>query len=233
MKLAVKVHQYWEDLRNLSMPDKNIFQLEIKSIKKLLGPGLLLDVGCGDGEATKEYARVKNLRAAGIDYSASRLKLARKNYPGIKFITADLTKKLPPAKYDYIVSQRFLINLESWAQQKQIIVKLKSCLKPRGKLILCEGSQQGTKALDEFRAKFKLAPISVRWHNVFLDDQKLIKLGFKLAGGFGGYFLLTRGIRPYFDQGLNWNCQFNRWAAKINLPNNFSRLKIWQYEAKN
>ena len=114
-----------------------------------------------------------------------------------------------------------------------MIAKLLSCLKPKGKLILCEGSQQGARKLDDFRAKFKLAPISVRWHNVFLDDQKLTRLGFKLIGGFGGYFLLTRGVRPYFDQDLNWNCRFNRLAAKINLPHDFSRLKIWQYEAKN
>lgn len=215
------------------MPDKNILKLEIRSIKKLLGPGRLLDVGCGDGEATKIYSQIKNLKTVGIDYSAARIKSARKNCPGIKFISADLTKKMPPGKYDYIISQRFLINLESWSQQKQVITKLINCLKPKGKLILCEGSLQGTKTLDEFRAKFKLAPISVRWHNVFLDDQKLINLGFKLVDGFGGYFLLTRGIRPYFDQDLNWNCRFNRQAAKINLPADFSRLKIWQYEAKN
>ena len=41
MKQAVKVRQYWENLQNLSMPDKNILGLEIQAIKKLLGPGLL------------------------------------------------------------------------------------------------------------------------------------------------------------------------------------------------
>ena len=113
----------------------------------------MLDVGCGDGEATKAYSQVKNLKTTGIDYSAERLKLARKNYPGIKFIIADLTKKLPPQKYDYIVSQRFLINLESWAQQKQMIAKLLSCLKPKGKLIFVRGQSTGSQEVRRFQGK--------------------------------------------------------------------------------
>ena len=66
---------------------------------------------------------------------------------------------------------------------------------------------------------------------VLRDDDNLLKLGFKLVGGFGGYFLLTRGIRPFFDQSLNWDSLFNRLAKKISLPVNYSRLKVWQYEA--
>lgn len=214
------------------MPDKYAVQLEVKAIKKQLGPGNMLDVGCGEGENTQKFSQIRGIMVTGIDYSQNRLKLARKNCPRIKFITADLTKKLPPTKYDYIVSQRFLINLPNWQQQKQVISHLINSLKPKGKLILCEGSLQGVKKLDDFRAKFKLAPIPIRWHNTFIDDNNLQKFGFKLIDGFGGYFLLTRGIRPFFDQDLNWNSRFNRLAAKISLPVKYSRIKIWQFIKK-
>lgn len=233
MKSTTKIHQYWDNLKNLSMPDRYLFQLEINIIKSLLDSGKLLDVGCGDGEATAVYAQNRNITATGIDFSAARLKVARHRYPQIKFFYYDLTQKKPRGKYDYIISQRFLINLVTWSQQKKVIKNLIDHLSPRGKLILCEGSLQGAKSLNQFRGKLHLKPIPIRWHNVFIDDNNLLKLGFKLIGGFGGYFLLTRGVRPYFDSQTDWHCVFNRLATKVNLPVDFSRLKVWQYEVKN
>lgn len=215
------------------MPDDYLFKAETAKIKKLLGSGKLLDVGCGEGRATYTYSQIPGLIVQGIDYANNRLRVARRNYPRIKFITADLTKKLPAAKYDYIVSQRFLINLANWQQQSTVIKRLLKLLLPKGKLILCEGSLQGVKRLNVFRSKLALKYIPVRWHNVFIDDNKLIRLGFKCLGGFGGYFLLTHGVRPFFDQQTEWKCKFNQLAVNIEMPAEYSRLKIWQYEAQN
>ena len=233
MSFTAKVHRYWEDVKNESMPDRYLLDLEIRIIKKLLGPGKLLDVGCGEGEGSYAYSQVKGINVTGIDYAKNRLNVARKKYKRIKFIHLDVTKKSNLGKYDYIISQRFLINLASWKEQKRVINNLIKNLRPGGKLILSEGSLQGSKKLDQFRTKLKLVPIPIRWHNVFIDDYNLTKMGFKLIGGFGGYFLLTRGIRPYFDSNLNWNCEFNRLAKNVSLPSKYSRIKIWQYETKN
>ena len=106
-------------------------------------------------------------------------------------------------------------------------------LKVGGRLILCEGSQQGVKELNKFRNQLNLKPIPVRWHNLFIDDDKLEKEGFKLVDGMGGYFLLTRGVRPYFDKKLNWDCEFNRLASKIKMSTKYSRLKLWLFENEN
>lgn len=231
MSFTAKKRQYWENVKNESMPDKYILKLEINLIKKCLGPGKLLDVGCGEGDCTFAYSQTKGVKASGIDYANNRLNLARKKYQKIKFYHFDLTKKPSLGKYDYIVSQRFLINLANWKEQKRVIDHLINCLNPGGKLILCEGSLQGVKTLNQFRAKLKLEPIPIRWHNVFINDVNLVKIGFKLIGGFGGYFLLTRGVRPFFDQTLNWNSRFNRIAKNILLPVKYSRTKVWQYEA--
>lgn len=232
MNLAAQQYQYWNDLSHPSMPDKIYVNLEVEAIKRCLGPGKVLDVGCGDGENTQKFSRIKGITVTGIDYATNRLKLAKDKCPRVKFFTADLTQKLLLEKYDYIVSQRFLINLESWEQQKQVIINLINSLKKHGKLVLCEGSLQGNKTLNQFRAKFKLEPIPIRWHNVFIDDNNLAKLGFKLIDGFGGYFLLTRGVRPYFDHDLNWDSQFNNLAKSISLPTKYSRIKVWKYTKK-
>ena len=211
------------------MPDKHLVALEVQAIKKQLSPGKLLDVGCGEGENTRKFSQIKGIKIIGVDFAQNRVKLARKECPNVKFIEADLTKPLNLGKFHYIVSQRFLINLPNWNQQKKVIHNLKKHLKPQGKLILCEGSIQGVKSLNDLRGKFKLEPIPICWHNVFIDDSNLIKKGFKLVDDFSGYFLFTRVARPFFDKDLNWNCTFNRFARDISLPIGCSRQKVWLF----
>lgn len=229
MNFATKQKRYWNDLTHESMPDKYYVDLEVKAIKKLLGPGKILDIGCGDGENTKKYAKIKGAIITGVDYSPNRIHKAEKENPKIKFLCIDVSKENLPDRYDYIISQRFLINLPNWQQQKQVIKKLINCLNPKGKLILCEGSIQGDQELNQFRAQLKLNPIPIHWHNRFINDEKLKAMGFKLMAHFGGFFLLTRGVRPFFDHDLNWNNRFNRLAKNIILPEKFSRIKVWQY----
>src|SRR6266576_3192038 len=47
--------------------------------------------------------------------------------------------------------------------------------KPGGRLLMLEGSKQGMDSLNEFRAAFGLNPIPVKWHNLFFDDEVLIR----------------------------------------------------------
>jgi SAM-dependent methyltransferase len=145
--------------------------------------------------------------------------------------------------YDVVVTQRFLINLMEWDLQRRVITRLVSLLKPGGRLLMLEGSQPGVDELNRFRAACGLPPIPVRWHNRFFDDceiqQFVADSGWKLKAveGLGGYFLLTRGVRPLLDSVLNWDCEFNRIAASPGLgelgafdSHRFSRLKLWVIE---
>jgi len=225
-----KTRKHWDDKNNPSMQDKYLFKIEVKLIKKQLGPGKILDVGCGEGEGILAYSKIKGVIIEGIDYSETRLQMAKTICPHVKFQQIDLLKKYKLDKYDYIISQRFLINLKNWQQQRKVIRGLIALLKPNGKLILLEGSKQGSIELNKFRKKINLEPIPIRWHNQFIDDNNLLKEGFSLTDGLGGYFLLTRGIRPYFDKKLNWDCNFNRLASKINMDIKYSRLKLWIYK---
>jgi len=144
--------------------------------------------------------------------------------------------------YDIVISQRFLINLMDWSLQSKVILGLISMIKPKGRLIMLEGSKQGVNSLNQFRAAWGLDPIPVKWHNLFFDDNVLKKFmqqhGHNLVekDGLGTYFLLTRGIRPTLDKELNWNCEFNRLAATkrmedlLGFGTRFSRLKLWVFE---
>lgn len=241
------VLDYWNREEVESMYDKHLLKAEINLIKSWIPSGVkVLDAGCGEGEGTLEYARVAGTIHAA-DFSETRLRKAADRLAGVRNVQFRHVNFLGcctlDADYDVVISQRFVINLMKWEEQRRVIANLISLLKPAGRLLMLEGSQQGVDELNRFRAVCGLTPIPVKWHNRFFDDEEMRAFvgekGLKLAAtdGLGGYFLLTRGVRPMLDTDLNWDCEFNRVAASAALrdlrafdPVRFSRLKLWVIE---
>lgn len=241
------VLEYWDKDDVESMYDKNLLEAEIQLIKNQLRPNTkILDAGCGEGEGTLEYAKIFNSTIHAVDFSDVRLKKARERLKGFDNITFKKVDFLEEYNldndFDFIISQRFLINLMEWRNQSKVLLDLMSRLKIDGKLLLLEGSLRGVEELNNFRSIIGLDPISVRWHNLFFDDELLLtfmnKNGFKLIDikGLGSYFFLTRGIKPFFDKKLEWDSEFNKIAATnemektLDLGLKFSRLKLWVFQ---
>jgi SAM-dependent methyltransferase len=239
-----EVLKYWEQYDVESMYDKFLINAEINLIKSLLTPGSrILDAGCGEGEGTLQYADVPNVVIHAVDFSETRLKKAKEttqNTNNIIFKKVDfLNDYTLDSDFDTIISQRFLINLMEWKLQKKVINDLMNHLKPGGKLLMFEGSEEGTSELNALRELFGLPPIPVKWHNLFFNDKKLsdfiLSQGHEICDiyGLGEYFFLTRGIRPYFDKNLNWDSEFNKISTDgetrnlLNFNTKFSRLKLW------
>ena len=242
-----KIMEYWNRDEVESMYDKNLLNAEIRLIKKrVTSNSKILDAGCGEGEGTIEYSKIPDSFVHAVDFSDKRLEKATERLKNVKNVLIQKVDFLGDYSlrndYDYIVSQRFLINLMEWELQSKVILNLMSMLKPCGKLLMLEGSQQGVKELNDFRSLWGLEPISVKWHNLFFDDDKLKVFmndkGFTLLeqDGLGSYFLLTRGIRPVLDKDLNWESKFNEIAAQssiedlLNIGLKFSRLKLWVFQ---
>jgi SAM-dependent methyltransferase len=238
---------YWEKDNIESMYDKNLLNAEIRIIKANLQPNSkILDAGCGEGEGTYEYSKIPEVIIHAADFSEVRLKKAAGRLiesENVQLKKIDfLSRYSLDDDYDFIISQRFLINLMEWRLQSKVLSDFMQRLKPGGKLILLEGSQIGVDELNCFRALWGLEPISVKWHNLFFDDNVLISFmkqnRFELIDqkGLGSYFLLTRGIKPNIDKELSWNCEFNRISATekieeiLNVGLKFSRLKLWVFE---
>lgn len=242
-----EVLDYWNDSEVESMYDKHLLEAEIQLLLKHIREGAkILDAGCGEGEGTLAYSSIPQTIVHAVDFSETRLQKARERLAERSNVTCKQVDFLREYEldrdYDIIVSQRFLINLMEWQLQQSVLLDLSSMLKPEGKLLMLEGSRQGVDALNQFRVAFGLRPIEVKWHNLFFDDQALIDFmtqnGFRLLveDGLGSYFLLTRGVRPVFDQTLNWDSDFNRLAATeriealLGLGSKFSRLKLWVFQ---
>lgn len=242
-----EVLDYWNDNAVESMYDKNLLTAEIRLLHKHIPEGSkILDAGCGEAEGTLAYSHVAGTVVHAADFSETRLQKARERLAQRANVICKKIDFLGEYEldhdYDIVVSQRFLINLMEWSLQQKVLLNLVKMLKPGGRLLLLEGSQQGVDSLNEFRAALGLDPIPVKWHNLFLDDRALVNFmsahGQKLLeeDGLGTYFLLTRGVRPLLDQGLNWDCEFNNLAAAektadlLALGARFSRLKLWVFQ---
>jgi len=239
-----EILKYWEQEDTESMYDKYLINAEIRLIKSNLTPySKILDAGCGEGEGTLEYSKIEGTSIYAADFSNTRLKKAKKLVGKKKNILFRKIDFLGNYKldndFDFIISQRFLINITDWELQKKVICDLMNLLTPNGKLLMLEGYQDGVDELNNLRAIFGLNPINVKWHNLFFNNSNLFKFitnaGYKIENefGLGEYFFLTRGIRPYFDTTLNWNVEFNSIASRQDIMNlialntKFSRLKLW------
>lgn len=242
-----QVLAYWNEPAVESMYDKHLLRAEIELLRKHIPEGSkILDAGCGEAEGTLVYSSIPRTTLHAVDFSETRLQKARERLAGRENVTCKQVDFLGNYEldhdYDVVISQRFLINLMEWEKQQQVLLDLISLLKPRGQLLLLEGSQQGVDSLNQFRAALGLEPVPVKWHNLFFDDRALVDFmsshRYRLVNedGLGTYFLLTRGIRPVFEKTLNWDSDFNRMAAAertdelLRLGTKFSRLKLWIFQ---
>ncbi len=241
-----EVLEYWNQDEVESMYDKHLINLEIELIRKKIKPGSkILDAGCGEGEGTIVYSSIPDATIHAVDFSETRLKKAGQRLAGKTNVTLKHVDFLGDYKldqdYDFVISQRFLINLMEWDLQKKVIFGLMKMLKPGGTLIMFEGCADGVNELNNFRGIYGMEPIPVKWHNLFFDNAKLISAmkenKFELTDedGLGDYFLLTRGIRPYLDSNLDWDNEFNKISStqafrdSLQLKDRFSRIKLWAF----
>ncbi len=157
-------------------PDHFYRELEIREIiKHLREDERVLDVGCGNGYSTNCFAKAVDAAYIGVDYSEKMIEEASDANLGIPFVVGDvrdIPKHLGLA--DTIISERCLINLKDWEEQKAAILEMKRCLKPGGRIILVENFQDGLDNLNTLRSRFDLYEIGVRWHNRYLYMENFI-----------------------------------------------------------
>jgi ubiquinone/menaquinone biosynthesis C-methylase UbiE len=108
-------------------PDRNQRLLEIEIALSYLPRGMrVLDVSCGNGFSTAIFARHAS-HVVGIDYAESMIARAQRDFghlPNVEFQLQDvLNLDLSAANFDVVVSQRCLINLLSWEDQQQSIIR--------------------------------------------------------------------------------------------------------------
>lgn len=187
--------------------DKNLVELEnsfIISILKKIKPKKLLDVGCGNGQRTRIFAKYVKEKVLGIDYAEEMIKQAKslKNNK-VNFVVANTLNFNTDEKFDVIVSCRSIINQSSTQNQLKLFKKLHSMLKKNGHLIIAEASVEGLCRLNKLRRTFGLKPIDEHWFNKHICEKqvfpKIKKLFFiKKIKRLGMFYVIARVIHPAY-----------------------------------
>lgn len=171
-----------------STPDAYLVNLEIRTLRKYIGNGeRVLDIGCGNGYTSIKLAQKKAIKVIGIDISSEMIRCAKRmlrNHRGklkgeVQFelgniLSPHFVERFGRDWFDTVLTKRTLINVLSWSEQKEAIIKILHLLKPKGKYVLIEGTIQGYKKMNNLRERFGIARTPIRWHNNYLDEEKLI-----------------------------------------------------------
>lgn len=110
----------------------------IKMEKMLPKKGVIIDLGCGYGIFTNFLAAAGPKRKIiALEFNKDKIKMAKRGYPNVQFLTGDITKaKVPQA--DAMILMHVLHHLESYREQEELLTACVKKLKKGGTLLIDE-----------------------------------------------------------------------------------------------
>ena len=220
-------------------------QLEIEAIYGHVREGMkLIEIGCGNGITAIELARRLKVSITAFDFArnmieeAKRLAKVEKLLGRVSFRVGDV-RKLPQlnGSFDLAYTERVLINLPDWPQQKQAIANIGKLLAPGGVYVMCENSQDGLENVNALRKDVGLAAISPPWHNRYLRDAEVAACripGLRLQAieyFSSTYYLLSRVVNAWLaaqeSKEPQYDAPVNQLALKLPSIGEFGQGRIW------
>ena len=253
-----KVRLVWDEFaqkygldRRASTPDAYLVDLEIRTLAKYIASGeTILDIGCGNGYTALKMAQKKAVDITGIDISAEMVacanqmlnKYAHVLQGAVQFELGDILnpgflENFGETCFDVVLTKRTLINVLNWKEQKETIIKIWHLLKPNGRYIMMEATTQGHRNINRLRDRFGIPGTPIRWHNNYLDEDKLLPF---LNDRFGSvsykdfsstYYIGSRVIQPLFLKPFNKEPRYdfflNRLFSYLPSCGNYGIQKIF------
>lgn len=235
-----------------SWSDQMIIEMEIREILSRLEDGdRVLDIGCGNGYSTVQFASQKRVNIRGLDFIPEMIEQARLRLSGfanklpgkVDFYLGDITELTEPSEvYDKVVVVRVIINLGDWSNQLKGLRECIRVLKPGGMLLLSEATLQGWQKLNRFRQEWGLPDIPMPPFNQYLDEKQVIEAVspdlhlVELVNFASTYYVGTRVLKPLLIQTLganidiaNPNMEWNRWFAQLPSWGDYGTQKIFVF----
>tara|TARA_Y100000310_G_scaffold344395_2_gene456944 strand:+ start:872 stop:1645 length:774 start_codon:yes stop_codon:yes gene_type:complete len=249
-----KVKNFWDsqaqeyrDNYQATNPDFYSFVKEIEILKEYLKENLeVLEYGCGNGYASRQLFKETAYRDyLGIDYSTEMIASARIAYEAersttdfcttsVKYEVGNVKTHQPSKKFDVVVTDRCLINLETHEEQMEAVKNIHSNLKAKGCYLMIECSKKSLANINEIRTQYGLDQIAERWHNCYLEEDRFLKeihpyFSVEKIDCFAStYFLISRTINALADSGpINYLSRINELASQLPALGDYAPLKLF------
>ena len=255
MKNKKKIIEYWNSRavntnKKLSgSNDELLHKFETKFMSNLIKNKInsIFDLGCGNGSFLKDLSKFKKFKKiAGLDISHNMISECKKqNLKNSKFLVSDIEKISDfenLGKFDCVTSKRCLINLLSSKKQFLVINKIAKFLKKGGTYFACESSSIALKNINLFRKKVGLKDIKPPWHNLYINDQILIKQKFKnlklvkIHNFTSTYYFVSRVVNALVCKEKKVNPKNSdlistvAWKLDQSLEPDFSQTKVYEFK---
>lgn len=258
-KNLIEIKNYWnEQAKNnvnkslATSPDTIAYDMEIEQMKKMLPEhSKVMDIGCGNGIKGIELTKALDIDYVGIDYSEEMVNQAQNmmknpdiNFKGkIRFKLGNILdlKTINIDKFDVVMTDRCVINLSTIENQISAIKNIHSILKKDGIYLMFENSIQALENLNKVRRSFELPDINVRWHNIYIDEEKIfssISDYFKIEESISfasSYYLISRTLNALLnnkDGQVDYMSDLNKLSAKLPPIGDYSPLKLFVLRKK-
>lgn len=255
----MKIKDYWnqrasEDAPTATTKDTFLRVLEREVLSKqlrLLGCNSLstvLDLGCGDGNTVEYLWREFGCTLTGLDFSQEMIELAEARImedSNISFLVGDILnidKLFKGNQFDFVLTDRCLINLETTNDQFRVIRDIAETVKDGGYYLAIENFLEGNNRLNELRQIFELPSISVRWHNRYFQEKEFIDEAsrhfeeIRKEDFSSSYYFATRVIYSKFcqlqDAEPDYLHPIHELSAKLPATGDFSPIKLFVMRKK-
>jgi|6_EtaG_2_1085325.scaffolds.fasta_scaffold00107_16 SAM-dependent methyltransferase len=244
-----QAEQHEEDYRATN-PDYYSFTREIQTLKKYLEPDTsVLEYGCGNGYAARQIFETHALESyLGVDYSENMIDVATAavgsntlNF-ALHYETGNVLTHLTEKKYDIVFTDRCLINLANHEEQVRALQNIHNNLKPQGTYLMMECSKKSLSNINTVRRALDLSPIEERWHNYYLDEDKLLEdiqdyySVEKIDSFASSYFLISRTINAVVGAAsgsIDYLSTINKLASQLPSHGDYAPLKLFILKKKN
>ena len=244
--------KFWDERAELSdLAGTNDFiakEIEMKTLLSYCSRGdSILDLGCGSGTAAFYILDKLDVSITGMDFSSKMIAEAQRaakekgyDQETLNFCVNDIrdVKELEKSerRYDIVMTERVLINLDNWQEQKEAINGIISLLKPGGLYLMCENLKEGLDNLNRVCVSINLDEIQKPWHNRYICKNEVQEIDSAELVEFrdfsSGYYFLSRVVNAHLAKLQNSNPSYdspiNILAEKLNDFLELEKLDIGQ-----